>query len=70
MDRFRIRALDRLLKMEKLKIENHRAARDMLLSKLSILLKGAIKHQNQAVLEEFSPLFDEWRETRDSSVSC
>jgi len=70
MDRFRIRALDRLLKKEKLKIEYHRAARDMLLSKLAILLKGAIKHQNQAVLEEFGPLFDEWRETRDSSVSC
>ena len=70
MDRFRIRALDRLLKQKDLKIESHRAARDMLLYKLGILLKGAIKHQNQAVLEEFGPLFDEWRETRDASVSC
>lgn len=58
MDRFRIRALHRLLTTQNLKTEFRQAAEAMLLSKLDILLKGAIKHQNQALLEEFGPLRD------------
>jgi len=50
MDRFRVTALDKLLSkpenIAKLGEENYGAAIDMLLKKLKILLKGAIKHQN------------------------
>ncbi len=70
MDRFRIRALDRLLRQEELENESHQAARGMLLSKLDILLKGAVKHRNQEVLDEFGPLLDEWRDARDSTSPC
>jgi len=70
MDRFRIRALDRLLRQEKLKTDSHQAARNMLLSKLEILLKGAVKHRNQQILDEFGPLQDEWRDTRGSTLPC
>lgn len=58
MDRFRIRALHRLLTTQNLETEFRHAAEAMLLSKLDILLNGAIKHQNQALIEEFGPLRD------------
>ena len=58
MDRFRIRALHRLLTTQSLKTEFRQAAEAILSSKLDILLNGAIKHQNQPLIEEFGPLRD------------
>jgi hypothetical protein len=70
MDRFRIRALDRLLRQEKLENESQQAAHGMLLSKLEILLKGALKHHNQEILDEFGPLLDEWRDAENRTPPC
>ncbi|MCP4186438.1 MAG: glycosyltransferase family 2 protein [Gammaproteobacteria bacterium] len=56
MDRFRIRALRNLLTTHELTEENRRAAQAMLEDKLGILLKGAKKHGNQQVIDEFQPL--------------
>ena len=67
MDQFRIRALNQLLQQETLTLENHTSARKMLLGKLDILLNGAIKHHNQDLIEEFSPIRDAWTE---EAVSC
>ena len=61
MDRFRVRSLARLLDAERLQPEDFAAAREMLLGKLDILLKGAHKHDNRAVIEEFEPLRQRWR---------
>lgn len=62
MDRFRIRALAKLLGGHKLSPEAREASRKMLLVKLGILLRGAHKHGNQAIVEEFTPLLDRWRD--------
>ena len=61
MDRFRVRSLARLLDTECLQPEDFAAARETLLGKLDILLKGAQKHDNRAVIEEFEPLRQRWR---------
>lgn len=50
MDRFRVIALEKILQ-QNLTDEYHQAAADMLESKLSILLKGAYKHDNQALID-------------------
>jgi len=70
MDRFRIRALHRLLTTQNLKTELRQAAEAMLLSKLDILLNGAIKHQNQALIEEFGPLRDSWCGNKTRASIC
>lgn len=70
MDRFRIRVLDRLLRCEKLTPQDRDATTGMLLYKLKILLKGALKHQNHAILDEFRPLFEEWRGRVESPSAC
>jgi len=70
MDRFRIRALHRLLTHETLKLEFRNAAEAMLSRKLEILLKGAIKHQNQPVIEEFGPLRETWCGNEQLVSSC
>jgi glycosyltransferase involved in cell wall biosynthesis len=56
MDRFRILALHRLLTSTRLTPQQTRQARQMLLHKLQILLKGARKHANQQVIDQFEPL--------------
>jgi glycosyltransferase involved in cell wall biosynthesis len=56
MDRFRIRALKRLLQSPTLNRQQQTLARSMLVKKLRILLKGAYKHHNQQVIDEFEPL--------------
>ncbi len=56
MDRFRIRSLQKLLDNAELNEANRQATEAMLKHKLNILLKGAQKHGNQAVIDEFSPL--------------
>jgi len=70
MDRFRVRALHRLLAHEVLKPEFRVAAEAMLLHKLDILLKGAIKHQNQPLIEEFGPLHESWNSSGKQASPC
>ena len=67
MDQFRIRALDRLLQHETLTAEHYHCARNMLLGKLEILLNGAIKHSNQAIIDEFVPIRQCWTEVEVAS---
>jgi glycosyltransferase involved in cell wall biosynthesis len=70
MDRFRVRALHRLLTDEVLKPEFRHAAETMLLRKLDILLNCAIKHQNQPLIEEFGPLRETWRSSLERTSLC
>ena len=56
MDRFRIRALQNLLSRHQLNEDDRQAAEAMLEKKLTILLKGARKHGNQQVIDEFQPM--------------
>jgi glycosyltransferase involved in cell wall biosynthesis len=60
IDRFRVRSLHRLLDSETLGDDDFSAARAMLLEKLEILLRGARKHGNDAVIAEFEPLYRHW----------
>lgn len=59
MDRFRIRALKNLLDSAALDAGDYEAAEAMLTKKLDILLKGARKHGNQELLDEYSNLADQ-----------
>lgn len=70
MDRFRIHALHRLLKTASLRPEYYRAAETTLLDKLEILIKGAAKHHNQALLDEFIPLRETWYGHGDQVAPC
>lgn len=56
MDRFRIHALNKLLTQADLTAENQVMTTAMLCKKLNILLKGAKKHNNSAIIEQFEPL--------------
>jgi glycosyltransferase involved in cell wall biosynthesis len=56
MDRFRIRSLWRLIQQGNLSEEYWLAANDMMQKKLKVLLNGARKHNNQAVLDEFGAM--------------
>lgn len=69
MDRFRVRALHRLLDTEILQADDFAAARAMLLRKLEILLRGARKHGNTALIDEFEPLHRRWRHSA-GQASC
>ena len=60
MDRFRIRALKKLLTHARLDPDDLEAVETTLEHKLKILLKGANKHGNQSVIDEFQPLFDRY----------
>jgi glycosyltransferase involved in cell wall biosynthesis len=62
MDSFRVRALHRLLDTTTLRADDFVAARSTLLGKLEILIKGAHKHQNQTLIDEFEPLYRRWQE--------
>jgi glycosyltransferase involved in cell wall biosynthesis len=62
MDRFRVRALHRLLATEDLQAADFEAARSTLLNKLEILIRGAHKHGNQPLIEEFEPLYQQWQD--------
>jgi len=59
MDRFRIRALNKCLNRGGLKTEDHQAAERMLQHKLRVLLQGAKKHNNQQLISEFAPLYQD-----------
>ena len=60
MDRFRVRALERLLASGTLADEDFAAAQAMLLRKLDILLQGARKHGNDAIIDEFEAVHGRW----------
>ena len=70
MDQFRIRALDRLLREADLDPEDRNLAQRTLLDKLDILVDGAIKHDNQLLLDEFAPLRETWRAGTRQARSC
>ena len=61
MDRFRIRALHALMQQPGLTPQQQQQTQDMIVRKLGILIKGARKHQNHAVLEEFEPLLTHYQ---------
>ena len=54
LDRFRARALYACLQQVPLNEEQREAAREALVDSVQIVLKGARKHGNHAILEEFS----------------
>ena len=70
MDRFRVRALHRLLSHETLRPDDYNAARKVLRDKLEILCRGASKHGNRELLEEFEPLREFWRDTEHEQAAC
>jgi glycosyltransferase involved in cell wall biosynthesis len=69
MDRFRVRALHRLLDTTTLQAGDFEAARSTLLGKLEILMKGAHKHHNQMLIDELEPLCRRWQDN-DRQVTC
>ena len=56
MDRFRIYALDKILQGRALSLENKEVAQEMLLKKLKIFLKGAMKHNNLEYVERYEEM--------------
>jgi len=52
MDRFRVRALEKMLDLNELDAEQRSATQAMLVKKCQILLKGAIKHGNSGLEEQ------------------
>ena len=74
MDRFRIRALSRLIQRDQLSDTYRLAANEMLQKKLQVLLNGAKKHNNQSVLDEFSvmisPLIDQVPNNQRAKTTC
>ena len=74
MDRFRIRALSRLIQRDQLSDTYRLAANEMLQKKLKVLLNGAKKHNNQSVLDEFSvmisPLIDQVPNNQRAKTTC
>ena len=61
MDRFRIYALDKLLRdMPELVVERRAAACEMLLRKARIVHKGAIKHGNEELRGEMASYLADW----------
>ena len=72
MDRFRIRSLHRLLQQDVLNHQNRQAATTTLVKKLLILLKGARKHGNQKIIDEFVPVLEQVQSQTylDDYISC
>ena len=70
MDRFRVRALHRLLSHETLSPGDYAAARKVLRDKLEILCRGASKHGNRELLEEFEPLREFWLGSGCEDAAC
>lgn len=71
MDRFRIRALHGLLSNARLNPSHQAATRAMLVKKLQILISGAHKHANAAVIAEFEPLLALWAQnSQPASPVC
>ncbi len=60
MDRFRIRSMHLLLQRNQLSQTQQQQTIAVLIRKLQILLQGAQKHANQAVIEEYQPLLEHY----------
>lgn len=60
MDRFRIRALAKILEQENLTETQRKLAVEEMLFKISIFLKGAIKHKSVEYLTEFETLANKY----------
>ena len=64
MDRFRVLALQKILSddlyLKALSKEERDSAHTMLLKKIKILLKGAVKHDNHLVIEDCQVMLDFW----------
>jgi glycosyltransferase involved in cell wall biosynthesis len=65
MDRFRIQSLHELMQQKTLTSLQQQQTRSMLVKKLKILIKGAIKHNNQQVLHQFQPMLEQYE-----AVTC
>jgi glycosyltransferase involved in cell wall biosynthesis len=63
MDRFRIQSLHELMQHKTLSSLQQQQTRDMLIKKLKILIKGAVKHNNQKILDQYQPLLDQYEVT-------
>lgn len=61
MDRFRIRALQNVLEQPTLDEYQRTITRQILQQKLEILVKGAHKHNNSELLQEFEPLIRQYQ---------
>ncbi len=61
MDRFRIRSMHLLLQRNELSRTQQQQTIAMLTRKLQILLQGARKHDNQAVINEYQPLLEHYQ---------
>ena len=70
MDRFRVFALHRLLREAELGDDDFHAARTVLMQKLDILLNGASKHGNRALIDEFEPIRQAWLSASARAASC
>ncbi len=70
MDRFRVRALERLLSGGELSPAQRAAATSMLRHKLGILLRGAHKHRNRALIDELAPLRERYLAGTGTAASC
>jgi hypothetical protein len=70
MDQFRVRSLHRLLCEHNLTAAQRVAATHELMTRLDILLKGASRHGNRALLDEFMPMREYWRKTATGAASC
>jgi len=70
MDRFRVRALHGLLQRATLQPDDYRAAAAELRGRLDILLRGARKHGNQQLIDEFEPLYEAWRGSAQAVPAC
>jgi glycosyltransferase involved in cell wall biosynthesis len=68
MDRFRVHALEKILASNTLDAANHAAALTMLMEKLAIVIKGAVKHGNHELLESYRE--KQLRYCRDRALSA
>jgi hypothetical protein len=68
MDRFRVHALEKILASNTLDATNHAAALTMLMEKLAIVIKGAVKHGNHELLESYRQ--KQLRYCRDRALSA
>lgn len=63
MDRYRIRALAKILKTAELDPDDHKATIEMMLNKIELFLKGARKHRNNEFFDEFKSLKSDYSST-------
>lgn len=63
MDRFRIQALENILGQGDLKDEDYRAALEVMLGKVRVVLGGARKRDNRELVELYEGLLDQWAST-------